>query len=235
MPCRGDEYIVREWLLYKLYNLVTPKSFKARLVKIELDDTQKKKKTNPFYGILLEDDVQMAKRNNMIIVHNETLKMQQTEREIFLQMAVFEYLIGNTDWSVTYLQNVKLIARDSLAVPYTVPYDFDHAGMVNAPYALPAEELQMRSVLERRYRGFCITDMQQFAPTFALYNGLKDAIYKLYTSSPLLDAKYLKSTIQYLDEFYNTINNGKKVLTDFGYPCDKNGTGNVIIKGLREN
>jgi hypothetical protein len=25
MPCQGDQYVVREWMVYKLYNLVTPK------------------------------------------------------------------------------------------------------------------------------------------------------------------------------------------------------------------
>ena len=235
MPCRADEYVIKEWLLYKLYNLVTPKSFRARLVRIELNDTQKKKKTNLFYGILLEEDEQMAKRNKMMIVNKPMLKLQQTEQKTFLQMAVFEYLIGNTDWSVQYQQNIKLIARDSLSVPYTVPYDFDHAGMVNVPYALPAEELQMRSVRERRYRGYCITDMKQFAETFALYNKLKNDIYKLYTSCQLMNAKSIKEATQYLDEFYNTINNEKKIASEFGYPCDKNGTGNVIIKGLKED
>ena len=235
MPCRGDDYVVREWLLYKMYNLVTPKSFRARLVRIELDDTQKKKKTGPFFGILLEEEQQMAKRNKMVVVNKEMLKMQNAQRDNFLQMAVFEYLIGNTDWSVQYQQNIKLIAKDSLSVPYTVPYDFDHAGMVDAPYALPAEELRMRSVRERRYRGFCINDMKQFTETFALYNRLKDDIYKLYTSCTLLDAKFIKTTTQYLDEFYNTINNEKKIQVDFGYPCDKNGTGNIIIKGLKED
>ena len=235
MPCRGDDYVVREWLLYKLYNLVSPKSFKARLVRIELDDTQKKKKTGPFFGILLEEEQQMAKRNKMVVINKEMLKMQDAQRDNFIQMAVFEYLIGNTDWSVQYQQNIKLIAKDSLSVPYTVPYDFDHAGMVDATYALPAEELQMRSVRERRYRGFCINDMKQFAETFTLYDRLKDDIYKLYISCSLLDARYIKTTTQYLDEFYNTINNEKKIQVDFGYPCDKNGTGNIIIKGLKED
>jgi len=26
MPCQGDEYVIREWLVYKLYNLLTPLS-----------------------------------------------------------------------------------------------------------------------------------------------------------------------------------------------------------------
>ena len=155
MPCQGDEYVIREWLVYKLYNLITPKSFRARLVKVILDDASKKKQTS-FYGILLEDEKQMAQRNHVVITDRRLLNLQNTETNAFITMAVFEYMIGNTDWSVQYLQNIKLVAKDASAIPTTVPYDFDHSGMVNAPYAHPAEELEMSSVVERRYRGYCI-------------------------------------------------------------------------------
>ena len=233
MPCVGDDYVIREWLVYKIYNLVTPKSFRARLVSVELYDTKKKKSTSPFYGILLEEDKQMAKRNKDVLVKRQ-LQPEQTDPIAFLKMAVFEYLVGNTDWSVQY-QNIKLVAHDSLAIPTPVPYDFDHAGLVSPPYAKPAEELDMHSVRERRYRGYCMQNMQQFDDIVALYNKLKPAIYKLYTDCTLLDAKYVKSTIKYFDEFYETINDPSAMKIAFAYPCDKNGTGNVVIKGLRED
>jgi hypothetical protein len=150
-------------------------------------------------------------------------------------MAVFEYMIGNTDWSVQYLQNIKLVAADASGVPTTVPFDFDHSGMVNAPYAQPAEELQMSSVLERRYRGYCVTDMKMFDGTIALFNRLKKDFYAVYTSCPLLDAKYVKTITKYMDEFYATINSPQKMKDAFSYPCDPNGTGNLIIKGLKED
>lgn len=234
MPCRGDEYVIREYLVYRLYNLITEKSFRTRLVKIEAQDTKRKKNIEPFYGILLEEDKQMAKRNHTVLVKRERLPMQGTEKNDFLKMAVFEYLIGNTDWSVEFQQNIRLLAKDSLGVPSPVPYDFDHAGLVNAPYALPAEELQMRSVRERRYRGYCMKDMKQFEEVIAFYNNLENDIYSLYKNFPLIDAKYLKATLQYLDEFYSTINNPQKLQTAFGYPCLPNGTGNVIVKGMKE-
>jgi hypothetical protein len=234
MPCVGDEYVIREWLVYKIYNLVTPKSFRARLVRVTLDDDKSKKAVSPFYGILLEEEKQMAKRNGTISV-NRKMQPDQTEAEAFLTMSVFEYLIGNTDWSVQYQQNINLVALDSTAVPTTVPYDFDHAGLVNAPYAHPAEELLMNSVRERRYRGYCVTDMKKFDAAIALYNSIKNDIYRLYNDCTLLDEKYKKATIKYLDEFYSTINNEAAVKKGFGYPCDKNGTGNVVIKGLRED
>ncbi len=235
MPCRGDELVIREYLLYRIYNLVTGKSFRTRLVRIEADDTKKSRKTDPFYGMLLEEDKELAKRNHAVLVRRPMLRMQNTEPDAFLKMAVFEYMIGNTDWSVEYQQNIRLLAADTLSVPTAVPYDFDHAGLVNAPYAEPAEELRMQSVRQRRYRGYCIKDMKKFEGIIAFYNSLKKDIYTLYTGCSLIDAKYLKTTLQYLDEFYATINNPKKFQEEFSYPCRPGGTGSVIIKGLEKN
>ncbi len=234
MPCRTDEYITREWLIYKLYNLITPQSFRARLVRVMMDDTVKKKQTT-FYGILLEEEEQMARRNKMIPVKIKKADPRVIDLHEFLSLAVFEYMIGNTDWSVEYQQNVQLIAKDSLNIPVPVPYDFDHCGLVNAPYAKPADELEMRSVMERRYRGYCITDMKAYDPVIALFNRLKKDIYAVYTSCPLLDARYIKTATRYLDDFYSTINNPKDLRMAFSYPCDPKGTGNVIIKGLGKN
>lgn len=233
MPCQGDEYVVREWLVYRLYNLITPKSFKARLVRIKINDIANKKTTAPFYGILLEEEKQMAKRNGSIAI-TKKIQPEDTEREPFLTMAVFEYLIGNTDWSVQYQQNIKLIAADSNAVLTAVTYDFDHAGLVNAPYAKPAEELLMNSVRERRYRGFCVHDFKKFDHAITLFNSLKKDMYAVYADCTLLDEKYIKTALKYLDDFYATINNANKMQEEFGYPCKKNGTGNVVIKGLKE-
>lgn len=233
VPCQGDDYVVREWLVYKLYNLITPKSFRARLTSVTLNDTKNKKTTAPFYSILIEEESQMAKRNNEVSVTRK-LRPQETDEDAFINMAVFEYMIGNTDWSVQFLQNIKLLAVDSTSIATTVAYDFDHAGIVDAPYAKPAEELEMNSVRERRYRGYCIQDMKKFDAAIALFNKLKDDIYKVYTSCTLLDAKYIKTTVKYLDDFYKTINTPSLLQKEFGYPCDPNGTGNVVIKGLRE-
>ena len=234
MPCAADEYIIREWLVYKIYNLVTPKSFKARLVKVQLEDERSSKPAGSFYGILLEEEKQMARRNKMIPV-TKKLSPQQVNAEAFHTMAVFEYLIGNTDWSTQFLQNVKLIARDSTATPIPVPYDFDHAGIVRAPYAHPAEELQLHSTRQRRYRGYCITNLKTFEPVIADFNRIKDDVYKIYATCPIIDTRYKRYVTQYLDEFYDTINDPMVWKKDFSYPCDKSGTGNVIIKGLREN
>jgi hypothetical protein len=231
-PCRGERFVVREYLVYKLYNLITPKSFKARLVKVEYADTVRNKNTELLYGILLEEEDQMAERNNTVAIER-MLQPQRTLQADFLKMAVFDFMIGNTDWSVQYLQNVKLIASDSLSTPATVPYDFDHAGIVAAPYAHPTPALLMSSTRERRYRGYCLSDMAKYAEVFALFNSLKDQFYSVYTQCPLLDESYIKSTTKFLDEFYKTINDPKAASSAFLYPCvNPDGTANVVIKPL---
>ena len=234
MPCTGDNYVIREWLVYKIYNLINPKSFRARLIKVTLDDEKNKKPVNPFYGILLEEEKQMAARNNMISVEKK-LKPHQVMPDDFLQMAVFQYLISNTDWSIQYLQNIKLIAKDSNSIAHAVPYDFDHAGIVHAPYARPAPELLMNSIRERRYRGHCMTNLKPFEPVIELFKGLKNDIYDIYANCPLMDEKYKKNTTQFLDEFFAVIEDPKVWQKAFSYPCDPKGTGNVVIKGLRQD
>ena len=67
-------------------------------------------------------------------------------------LAVFEYLIGNTDWSVPYQHNIRLLTVPAIKNPVPVPYDFDQAGLVEAFYALPSENIGVASVRERVYR-----------------------------------------------------------------------------------
>ncbi len=230
--CRNENYVIREYLVYKLYNLLTPKSFKARLARVTFYDTIKKKETT-FYGMLLEEDMQMAKRNGLKVINKKMIAGESTETETFLKMAVFQYMIGNTDWSVPYLHNIRIVAFDSLSIPSVVPYDFDYSGIVNAPYAVPPEQLALRSTQDRRFRGYCITDMKTFDAVIATFNRLKNDFYNVYTSCPLLDAKYVSATIKFLDDFYSTINNPKRLKAAFSYPCNKD-VPDVVIKGLGE-
>ncbi len=232
-PCRGENFVVREYLVYKLYNLLTTQSFKARLARVTFEDTERNKEIT-FYGILLEEDDQMAKRNQSILIHRLNTHGESIETASFLRMAMFQYLIGNTDWSTEYFQNTRLIAFDSLSIPSVVPYDFDHSGLVSAPYAYPAEELALSSVRERRYRGYCIPDMRRLDEVIALYNSRKKDLYSLYSNCTLLDSKYIRATLQYFDEFYGTINDPKKLKTAFMYPCNKN-VPNIVIRGLGKN
>jgi hypothetical protein len=232
VPCQGDDYVIREWLVYRLYNLITDKSFRAKLVQVDFVDSLAKRKTESHYCILLEDEKKMAERNNAFVWKKKMLDMSATNLQAFEQMAVFQYMIGNTDWGVPYLQNIVLITSDSSKAPFAVPYDFDHAGIVDASYAAPAPELNLSSIRERMYRGFCETDLNNFATTFDEFNRLKESIYKIYTECPLLSPRYIKSTTGYLDEFYDIINSKKSIEREFGEPCRTKMR--IEIKGLKK-
>jgi hypothetical protein len=234
-PCSSDEYVINEYLVYKLYNLISPRGFKARSISLTLYDTIKDKTLGPFFTYVIEEEEQMALRNHSITRELQGLRPESTQRDDFIKMAVFQYMIGNTDWSVQYQQNIKLIAADSSSLPSAVPYDFDHAGIVRAPYAKPAPELQLRSALQRRYRGYCMPEISEFENTFETFNKLKDDFYALYNDNTLISDGYQKQSIKFLDEFYETINDPEKARKAFTYPCDESGTGNVVIKGLKKH
>ena len=217
-PCQGDNYVVREFLIYKIYNLISPQCMRARLVKVSFEDSMGKVKPQTQYSILIEDDMKAARRSFTYIKEVKMIRMENVNPAEFTKLAVFQYLIGNTDWSVPYLHNIKLAFKDSLSIPTAIPYDFDHSGMVDAPYAMPPEQLQLTSVRQRRYRGYC-QPINTFKPTFDLFNKLKDDIYKIYTDCPYIDEKYKKSAIRYLDDFYKVINNPKTAEREFSFPC----------------
>ncbi|MFT4565763.1 MAG: hypothetical protein ACI9FN_000716 [Saprospiraceae bacterium] len=232
-PCRSDKLVIHEYLVYKLYNLLTPKSFKVRLVKVIFHDSHEDENSDSYYAILIEDETQMASRNQAISIEEIGLRPENTRRPDFLRMALFQYMIGNTDWSVQYQQNIKLLAADSIGIKSVVPYDFDHAGIVRAAYAKPAAALKMKSKFERRYRGFCISQMFEYSEIFEIFRQKKNEIYSLYEDNFLLSEKYKKQTIKFLDQFYKTINNPKKAKRAFTYPCKTTGTENVVIKGMK--
>jgi hypothetical protein len=234
MPCKGDQYVIKEYLAYRVYQLLTPIAFRARLIKLTLEDTRKNKTSEPFFAMLLEEEHQLASRNNMVSVEKK-IGPRQAEVSAFNRMAVFEYFIGNTDWSVEYLQNVKLISKDSNGIAYTVPYDFDHAGIVSPPYAKPAEQLELSSVRERRYRGYCLTDLNLLKPFIMEFQQAKDKINSIYETASYLDASNKKAVLKFIDDFYRVIADEARWKKEFAYPCDKNGTGNVIISGLQKS
>ena len=232
VPCQGEKYVIKEWLAYRIYELLTPFSFRTRLVKVQLEDSKSNKSRPPFLAFLLEEEKQMAKRNEKIVIE-KNLKPRSINKPHFIRMAIFQYLIGNTDWSVEYQQNIKVLANSSKDKLYSVPYDFDHAGLVGAPYAQPSEALKMESVLERRYRGYCTEDWETIQAVLKEFIEIKPELYQLIQDCEYLDDRERKRTILFLDDFYKTLNNPNRLKQEISYPCDPNGTGGVVIKGLK--
>ena len=138
--------------------------------------------------------------------------------------ALFEYLIGNTDYSMAGLHNIELFTRTDGSDPVPVARDFDFAGIVNTRYATPDPRLHIRTVRDRLFRGYCAPDAE-YPKAFAVFDTKKDAIYALYHDKigALLQPKIVDETTKYLDDFYKTIDTPKNAKSDIVEACLKRG------------
>lgn len=209
-PKFWQEYYMHEYLIYRIYNLLTDLSFRVRLVRMKYLDTQKKRKPFEKYGFLIENYKKMVKRNKAKTVKEESIALPKADFETSALFSVFQYMIGNTDWSIRSSHNTVLVTFPDHYNYFPVPYDFDFAGIINTHYAVPTPGLPIKSVRERLYRGFCKSEAQ-FKKTFAIFNEKKAAIYALYKEFPLLSTKTKKRALKYLDEFYKIIDSPKLV------------------------
>lgn len=228
--CISRDNIVKEELVYRIYNILTEQSFKTRLAQVTYIDSAGKRKPEQKRAFLLEDELILGKRLKAKPYVKVRLRQNLVDSLAMAKVAMFQFMIGNTDWSVPFQHNIKLYTPKK-GMPLPVPYDFDHSGIVNASYALPAAELNIATVRERLYRGIYYPEsiineiINQFLEK-------KEAIYNLYRNNKALDKSYIKDTIQYLDEFYEIVKNEKKLKSLIYDQGLKNSSGGVVIKGL---
>ena len=213
-----QEFTLKEYLAYKIYNLITDNSFRVRLVRMTYVDTEGKRKPVTKYGFLIEDEDRLAERLGGRILKSGVIHQEATNKELATLLAVFQYMIGNTDWSVPGRHNIKFVFVGPMLPPLAVPYDFDFAGLIHAPYAKPDPRLQISSVRERLYRGYCRTE-GEFQAAFVPFNEQKEAIYALFRDFEYLDEKAAERSLKYLDDFYETINKPKGVKREFLRAC----------------
>jgi hypothetical protein len=212
-PTFNDEkLLLTEYLIYKMYNLVTDMSLKVRLAKVTYKDTREKMKEYTQYAFLMEDVDAMAARNNCVEVEKRTYLSEHTNRKQMTLVAIFQYMVGNTDWSVPNYHNIKLMRpkSDSLSQPLVVPYDFDFTGLVNAYYATPHPDLGIEKITERLYRGFP-RSMDELQETFDIFRNKKEEILALVSSFELLKKGERDIMIRYLKDFYITIENKRQI------------------------
>ena len=215
-----EQYVLLEYLIYRMYNELTDLSFKVQLVEMTYIDESGREKPITRYGFLIEDDENMAARNNGIILDQTGHQEDATDYNQFIRLALFQYMIGNTDWQVSSLHNIRLVRVEGLLLPFPVPYDFDFSGLVNTPYASPRRTLPIKEVRQRHYEGHCRTE-EELAPHISLFKTKKEAIYALFQDLEPLSKRFRKSALGYLDEFYGIINKPKRVRKAFVRSCKK--------------
>lgn len=210
----AGQLVIKEFLAYKIYNLLTDLSQRVRFMKIEFKDEKGKKKPYTQYGFLIEDIDDMAKRNGYVEIEGTTFYTEQTNRDQMTLVTLFQYLIGNTDWSVPSYHNIKLVGstEDRTVRPLVVAYDFDICGFVDPPYATIDEQLQdqISSVRERLNRGFPRT-MEELKVSVQLFNNKKRGILDLINNNTYLTSKEKSRAVDYVEDFYKVINDDRSL------------------------
>lgn len=211
-----EELLLKEYIIYKIHNIVSNMSFRVRLLHITYSDSKQKVKSYSQYAFLIEDPKDMADRNNCKEVKIKVFPSEGTNRVQMTFVNVFQYMIGNTDWSISNYHNIKLMVpkSDTLARPYVVPYDFDFSGIVDAEYAAPNELFNTTSVKERVYRGAPRT-IEEVTEVLSLFKEKKERILFCVNDFSLLSAKTKKTIVAYLEEFFNTIESRNSVRSVF--------------------
>lgn len=217
LPCSvqesSNDNIIEEYLAYKLYEIVTPYHFNTRLVDIEMTEQKKSKtKVHHLKGILMEDDKLIAKRFNGKIV-KRFIHPLAMDPLTCIQNSFFQYMIANTDFSIAYQHNGKLLYIDKKIIP--IPYDFDMSGLVNASYAIVSqisnEPLDITEVTQRKYRGFK-RDKKLLFQVRREYLDNKIKVFEIIdrTKDYFNDPKNFKVAKNFVNGFYNTIEDDSK-------------------------
>ncbi len=216
-----EDYILREYLVYKLYNVITDYSFRVRLFKINYINTAKEKKPIVQYGFAIEPISHLEKRTKTQEITYPGLTQRNLRPDMLDRAALFNYMIGNTDWSVPIGHNIQLMyqqgAPDNQA-NLAIPYDFDYSGIVNTDYAIPFENLPIENTRQRLYMAVCRSD-ETFMNTINEFVQKKDALYKVINDFPYLSPRSRKDMTTFLDGFFALINKRNTILSYLKTDC----------------
>lgn len=213
---RWEQYYLKEMLAYSMFNLMTERSFRVRPLEVTYIDSENNATENSRFAFLIEDDSDVAKRNELKKVDIKRISPDQLDGLETSRMALFQYMIGNVDWSILKgpgvelcCHNAKLIGPDPGGKLYAIPYDFDASGLVDAEYAAPNAGLPISDVKQRLYRGFCMHNAA-LETARQEYLAKEQAIYALVKNENRLGARHAKVALRYLGEFFDTLRNENK-------------------------
>ena len=229
--CGGSEqweqYTIKEMLAYHIYTLVTERSFKVRAASVTYVDNAGHSSDGPHFGFLIEEDSAMAKRNDLRKLEVASLPLEKLELLEASRFALFEYLLGNTDFAQLTgpsadrcCHNVVLISADPQSKVYAVPYDFDSSGLVDAIYAVPSPILHISSNRERVFRGFCANNATLETARGELLR-LEPRILELAHTDDRLAERNRKAASDYLAQGFDVLRDDGKFAREVMAKCRK--------------
>lgn len=213
-----EQNVLEEYLAYRIYNLLSDVSFRVRLVEITYRDSRGNRPPLTRMAFLIEDEDDLAARVGGMALDIPGASATDFEPGQMGIMFLFQYLIGNIDWSTANAQNLKVIrvGFDHFAVPY----DFDWSGLVDASYVgpSPVTERLHESVRDRIYLGVCWEEID-FGGTFSLLEEKREAILRLPGEIPKLTETSQRLASDYIQEFYEFIESPEKAENALNRMC----------------
>ncbi|MCK6694537.1 MAG: hypothetical protein L6Q97_20870 [Thermoanaerobaculia bacterium] len=205
LPCtldeNGNELVLREYLAYRMFERLTPNSARARLVDLTLLNTGAGNK--PRYtlkAILLEDEEETAARlgGTMLDFYGMTTDSLETRQAALT--VLFQYMIGNTDWNIAEQRNVRFM-RTANGEILMIPFDFDFAGFVNAPYATPNADTGLKNIRDR----YLMSDKLDSKALESAYRAMQAARqdFNRICRSAFVAPDEAAKLVEYLDSFYD--------------------------------
>jgi len=220
IPCeyddRYEQSVLREYLAYRILNVVSDLSFRARLLRVSFANTEKTKEPEVRYAFLIEHKNRLGERHQLEDLKVERTTVASIDPERLNLTSVFAFLIGNTDFSPiagppgdVCCHNYVLFGNNIDPI-IAIPYDFDQSGFVNAPYAEVNENFRIKNVRQRLYRGRCVNN-EHVVASLQKFRESRDAIYALIDEQEGLKPYVRESLVRYVDDFYELINKPKVV------------------------
>ncbi|MEO8622642.1 MAG: hypothetical protein ABI625_16345 [bacterium] len=205
-----EQFVLKEMQLYRIYQTITPMSHRVRTLRVTYTDSASGKVEATRYAFVFEDPDELADRLGGQMTKVKGATADDMDADPLAVAFVFEYFIGNLDFSFNGLHNGEVVLKrdGSLAIP--VAYDFDFSGAVNAPYATVDPQFKSKRVIDRVFRGYC-SIQGAYPAAIALFLQKKDAIYALYRDEvgKLLEPGIVKEQLSYFDEFYDQVKTPK--------------------------
>ena len=196
--------VFREYLAYKMYNVLDLNSLRVQLVKINYIDSNSAQEEFTRWGILLEDIDELAVRLQGEEVEQFAFLAGELDTIQHTYISVFQYMIGNTDWSILPIRNLKLIRQANRSGFVLIPYDFDFSSFVNAPYALPRGHLGQTSLHDRVYQGL-ITSPKLIVPILDQFQAKRKEVLALVTDFEQIDKAEKNDLLRSLRQFFRSI------------------------------
>ncbi len=209
-----------EYTAYRLYNEITPFSFRVRPVRVTYHDTDGRRRDTTQFNFLIEDVDDLARRNRRVALEVQTREVTsaQLDPDLSASVGLFQYMIGNLDWDMVAgpagqecCHNGKLLAlsptsRENVA---PIPFDFDFSGFVNAPYATPPEGIDVSNVRTRHYRGYCRHN-DRLPAAAERFRARRAALYAIIDGETRLPESRRRVARRYIEGFFETLDDPER-------------------------